>query len=389
MFFHIDESGNTGNNLFDKDQPVLSYGVLSSKTNIDVLGERIYNKILLKVGEDAIHANVLGVSRLTEISPLLHELHRKIKFKFDYYFIDKYSYALVKFFDSVFDAGLNEAVKWDHYWTPFRYLIIHELSLILDEELLKESWFLCMEKNIHNESVRIINLLTKINDINISSGLSDRSKEIISDALRFGIKNPLKIDFGTSDNKLISPNSVGFQFVVSSMATRLSKTLRNNASSIVVDRQVQFNESQITTLDFAVKMANGLKKASFEERQRYLMHPLHHGLSEDVLLRKKTPTKNISISKSTDSIGLQIVDVYLWIINRLISDKPLSPELTILGQNVFRHSLVDGISLEAMKHRWMNFEKQLPQLDDIPTNMTDIMKKNIQEHRQKVKGLNI
>ncbi len=35
MYFYIDESGNSGNNLFDRSQPVLSYGVLSSEVNVD------------------------------------------------------------------------------------------------------------------------------------------------------------------------------------------------------------------------------------------------------------------------------------------------------------------------------------------------------------------
>jgi len=30
MFFYVDESGHTGTNLFDPNQPVLYYGVLSS-----------------------------------------------------------------------------------------------------------------------------------------------------------------------------------------------------------------------------------------------------------------------------------------------------------------------------------------------------------------------
>ena len=46
MFFHIDESGNTGNNLFDANQPVLSYGVLSCRTNVDVLCSGLHKQIL-------------------------------------------------------------------------------------------------------------------------------------------------------------------------------------------------------------------------------------------------------------------------------------------------------------------------------------------------------
>jgi hypothetical protein len=40
MFFYVDESGHTGANLFDENQPFLYYGVLSSNLNIDVLAKK-------------------------------------------------------------------------------------------------------------------------------------------------------------------------------------------------------------------------------------------------------------------------------------------------------------------------------------------------------------
>jgi len=137
MFFHIDESGNTGNNLFDSEQPRLSYGVLSSLRNVDALCTSIHKQIQHEIGDDQIHANQLGIGGLVKIAPHLIEIQKKMKFDFDYYFIEKLDYALVLFFDAVFDAGLNEAVKWDIYWTPMRYLIIHKLAALFDEELLR------------------------------------------------------------------------------------------------------------------------------------------------------------------------------------------------------------------------------------------------------------
>jgi len=35
MYFYIDESGHTGPNLFDPNQPVLYYGVVSSAVDLD------------------------------------------------------------------------------------------------------------------------------------------------------------------------------------------------------------------------------------------------------------------------------------------------------------------------------------------------------------------
>ncbi len=39
MHFYVDETGQTGRNLFDKTQPILSYGVLSSEADLDKVAE--------------------------------------------------------------------------------------------------------------------------------------------------------------------------------------------------------------------------------------------------------------------------------------------------------------------------------------------------------------
>lgn len=77
MFFHIDEAGNTGNNLFDFEQPRLSYGVLSSARNADVLCAGIHRKIKREIGDTQIHANKLGLKGLLKIAPDLIDIQRK------------------------------------------------------------------------------------------------------------------------------------------------------------------------------------------------------------------------------------------------------------------------------------------------------------------------
>lgn len=267
MYFHIDESGNTGNNLFDPNQPQLSYGVLSSTTNVDALGEPIYRRLLKELKVDSLHANELGIGGITRIAPQLIRLQKKMRFDFDYYFIHKPSYALVIFFDAVFDAGLNEAVKWDLYWTPLRFPMILKLSVLFDDDLLKEAWALCTHKKIQTQEKRVVALLQEVLNRAESSELDARSKELIGDSLRFGIKNPLSLDFGVNDQKLLSPNSVCFQFVMSSIAMRLNQKGKKDAASIVVDRQTQFNQSQIGTHYNFKRIEEGLKASSAEDRR--------------------------------------------------------------------------------------------------------------------------
>lgn len=387
MYFHIDESGNTGNNLFDPNQRRLSYGLLSSRTNVDALGQKMHQRMLGIVGADALHANNLGVEKLTRIAPLLAGLQEKMKFDFDYYFIDKPTYALVLLFDAIFDAGLNEAVKWDSYWTPLRFVLIHKLGSILDEPLLREAWRLCIHKQIAREGQGIVDLLTELMKRVQVSNLDARSKEIMIDAFAFGIAHPLNLDFGTSDQKIVSPNAVCFQFVVSAMGKRLLKRGLKDASSIIVDRQVEFNRAQIGTHYHQQLVADGLKNASPLDRKRYIGHPLYENIGADELLRRGLPRKDIEIKPSTDSIGLQIVDVYLWIANRVVTHAELSDELAYIGSTFLRRSFMDGISLDGMANRFNKFEEKLPPLDSLSEEQRGFVSRNIDDHREKVKAL--
>ncbi len=387
MFFHIDEAGNTGNNLFDSAQPRLSYGVLSSLRNADALCLEIHKKIQRAIGDKQIHANQLGTGGLANIAPYLIEIQNKMQFDFDYYFIDKPDYALVLFFDAVFDAGLNEAVKWDVYWTPMRYLIIHKLAVLFDEPLLRESSRLCTVKNIERYEKDIIQLLSEVKTRARASRLDPRSIEIIVDALDFGIARPMELGFGFPDLKLVSPNAVGFQFVVSCIARRVRKKNRKKASSIIVDRQHQFNGAQIGTHFNLSRIAEGIKNASYREKNYYLNHPLFATFEEAEITHKGLPDRELTISKSADSIGLQIVDVYLWIANRIISGKELSNELLYLWSLFVRRSTIDGISLQGMARRFMEFEKILPKFENLTKEQKQMAHEMVEQHRAKVRSL--
>ena len=149
------------------------------------------------------------------------------------------------------------------------------------------------------------------------SGLDARSKELFADAFEFGIRNPLDLDFGVPHTKLVSPNAVGFQFVVRAIARRTRNARRKGPASIKIDRQQQFNKAQIETHDLLTGIAEGLSRASAEEQIRYLHHPLVRDLDPKDLQLKGMPINAPEVSSSEASVGLQIVDVYLWTTNRL------------------------------------------------------------------------
>jgi hypothetical protein len=107
VFFYVDESGNSGNNLFDHDQKVLSYGVLSSESNVDERAAEKFAAMLNKVAMPTLHANKLKFEGLRPIGADLLILYKNLHLGFDFYFIEKRAYALVAFFNAVFDQGVT------------------------------------------------------------------------------------------------------------------------------------------------------------------------------------------------------------------------------------------------------------------------------------------
>lgn len=71
MYCYVDESGNTGANLFDPAQPVRYYGLITSKTNLDVTAEPLLLAARAKLDVKRLHANELGIRRLWEIALIL------------------------------------------------------------------------------------------------------------------------------------------------------------------------------------------------------------------------------------------------------------------------------------------------------------------------------
>lgn len=270
-----------------------------------------------------------------------------------------------------------------------RYLIILKLAAILDDEILKKTWALCTCKYIENKTSDIIQTLEEIRSITNASFLDARSKEIIINALGFAIKNPLAMDFGQPDEKVISPNAVGFQFVASSISRRLKLKNRKKALSIIVDMQTQFNKAQIETYRNASLISDGMKRATQEDRNKYLNHPLFASIEKSDLINKNLINSNLEISKSQESIGLQIVDIYLWITNRIILKKELSTELHVIGSLFLKQSYVDGISFSGMEERFTRFESILPDLEEITKEQADMANKLMAAHRSTLNDLGL
>ena len=280
MFFYVDEGGNTGLNLFDPNQPTLYYGVLSSEMDLDVAALAKVAEMRRRLGVDRLHAKDLANAKLPQIAAQILNVMRKLRLRFDFYKVVKADHAVTCFFDQVFDSGMNEVVRWGNYWSPMRYALLLSLAELFDEDLAKAAWL----ARIEGDDARAESQLRSICEELLSRTPeldNEQARERISDALTWAKNNPAAIGYNVSTAELakrekkgpaqqVSPNIIGFQFVMAGIARRL-KAGNVEASRIVVDQQAEFNKAQEVLAKFYADAAGidlvngpGLPTLSFD-----------------------------------------------------------------------------------------------------------------------------
>lgn len=342
MYFYVDESGNTGNHLFDPAQPSLHYGVLGCRKNLDIVAAPMLQRLRAGLGVAHLHANELGVGRLIDVAREFTAFQKRHDVRFQFYSVTKTDHAVISFFDQVFDAGVNDAVPWDHYWTPLRYVLLMKVSVLFDDDLRRRAWAARLEQNPSRCHDKLIALCEALRQ-RLNRLPDARSREIIDGALRWTQSRPEAILYGASNSESalqISPNLIGFQQVLQGIALSSSGAGRE-VKSIIVDRQNEFNFAQEFVADIYRKMRAAALKGPFSQLA---------GMPK--FDWRRLPDQPITFAASHDSAGLEMVDVYLWITKRHIEGRPLPDELRMLLHGQRHRGRMDEVSLRGVENRW-------------------------------------
>lgn len=367
MYFYIDESGNTGNNLFDKQQPNLYYGVLSSKHDLDVEAATLVTEARKKLQVERLHASALGLEKLSLIAQELGVAQVELGLVFDLYGVRKMDLAAVNFFDQVFDPNLNPSVPRSSYFTPLRYVLLHKLAALFDIDTLAAAWqarISCDATKSQKNLVMICGGLRKRLHI-----LPDkRSQEVIGNALAWAEEHPAALRYNCTtpdDSRFISPNVVGFQFVMHGIAARSEDA--GSAARIVVDQQTEFNATQrVLSEYYAARRGAKLK--------------LGIGIPEMDL--SKIPTAPLEFRSSKSSPGLELVDIYLWLMKRVRNNAPVAAALKPLVAAQIEFARYDELSLEGLAKRWAPFLEALPLLNEEQLSQAKELMRTEEENRQ-------
>lgn len=347
MFFYVDESGHTGTNLFDENQPFLYYGVLSSKLNVDVLARKSLLSLRSRLGVERLHAAELGNGRLVEIIDEITRLQKRLDLRFAICRVAKADHALISFFDQVFDNGVNPAITWTGYWSPLRYVLLLKLASLFDDVTLRKAWAARIEI-IDSEAERGLVEVCETIRSRVANLPDERSRTLIADTLQWAEKNPSEIYYNTKSKKdilQVAPNLIGFQSVIHGIASVLSSG-KKEASCITVDQQSQFNKAQ-KTLSEIYASAKGMDFVT--------------GPGLPIMDTKNIPTVPLTFMSGADSAGLELVDIYLWVFKRFMERKELAAELHSFLRRQAPKTQFDEISINAIAARWSKWFENLPE----------------------------
>lgn len=338
MYFYVDESGNSGSNLFDPNQPRLHYGVLGCAKNLDIIAEPMLARLRKELGVKRLHAKDLREQRLKKVAEAFTLFQKRHDVRFQFYSVVKADHAVMSFFDQVFDSGVNDAVSWHNYWTPLRYLLLMKVAHLFDDDLRRRAWTARLEQNPVRCEQQLVALCNDLRQ-RLHVLPDARSREIIDGALVWAAARPDRISYGASNRESalqISPNLIGFQQVLQGIADMSQRTGRR-VRTIVVDRQSEFNLAQ----EFLAEIYRKLRGTKV---------PMPPGMPNfDWSNMPEEPPRFVAGDMSA---GLEMVDVYVWIMKRLVEDRDLPPELQGLIYGQRHRGRTDEVSLRGIDRRW-------------------------------------
>lgn len=310
LYAFVDETGNTGHNLFDESQPDFFTAALVTKGNFDVSFGGQVKALAESLGVISLHGNVLGAGRLEDLAIGLLSILRRANAAFFVSRVEKRYLLATKVFDSIFDSGENAAVAWHHYNVrPLRLVLTFKLAAAIEVETAKQFWQCILEQN----EKKCLSLLSTVCDAllrNLDRIPDQKSRQVLGEGLEWARDHPESIQIHT-DKKLARqghfPNMVAFANLLDGLE-HFSRERKSRVARITHDRQSEFEQT--------LKMWHGMFSNAPEGPGRW---------AGETYSFQKVVGSEFEVREDSDSAGIQVVDVVLWLYAQFRKGKPLPP----------------------------------------------------------------
>jgi len=334
IYAYVDESGNTGRNIFDNDQPDFFTAAIITKGDFDARHRSSIGKLAQGLGQESLHAKKLGIRRLEEISTDLVRILRAGNAHFFVSRVEKKYLLATKMFDALFDSGENAAVAWHHYnLRPLRILLAFKLAGVVDEETARLFWQ-CLLEPKEEDAYDLLPDVCRALQSQLHHLPDAKSREVLGEGLTWAAAHPKSIQIH-NDRKLAKqghfPNMVAFANLLDGLEG-FSNRWNRRVAQITHDEQSEFE----ATLAFWHEM---FSTASPE--------PIRW--AGETFVFQKVVGSEFEVKEDSQSPGIQVADVVLWLYSQFRKGKELTSGCADLIRYVLEHGWESDFSFAGVE----------------------------------------
>lgn len=334
LYAYVDETGNTGHNLFDESQPDFFTAALITKGNFDTSYPSSVKRLADELGVISLHGNDLGSGRLERIARDLLSLLRRSGANFFVSRVEKRYLLVTKLFDSIFDSGENAAVAWHHYNVrALRLILVFKLAAIIETETAMHFWRCILEPN----EKKCRDMLSSVCQgllRNLDIIPDAKSRSVLCEGLSWARDHPESIQIHT-DKKLSRqghfPNLVAFTNLLDGLE-KFSRERRSRVARITHDRQSEFEKT--------LAMWHAMFSNSPAEPVRW---------AGEVYSFQKVVGSEFEVREDGESAGIQVVDIVLWLYAQYRKDKQIPPNCAEVLDYALSHGWENDFSFEGVE----------------------------------------
>lgn len=336
MYAYVDETGNTGNRIFDPNQPLFITAAMMTRGNFDIIQKAGVAAIAKKAGVQALHANELGIAKVEDIAGELLKLVKAANARFFLSRLEKRFLAATKVMDTYFDCGENLAVPWQMYsLRRLRLLLTFKVARFLLSEDIAQTVWECLTATRKGTSIALFVEGAKALLANAHHLPDARSQQVVAEAMKWAIDNPENFASTRGNSKVFryshSPNFVAFTSLVRGI-DEASKVWNSPVREIVHDRQ--------TEMETMFRIHHELVTNASED--------VFRGPGDAPLSMRQVPGSALRMATDETSPGLQVIDVILWLFKRALTGQDEGPEGARLLQRVFMRARQSDFSFAGV-----------------------------------------
>lgn len=336
IYAYVDETGNTGHNLFDEVQPDFYTGALITKGDFDLSFGNRTREIAASFGTSSLHGKELGLNRLESVAGDVLRLLERARAHFFVSRVEKKYLLVSKMFDSIFDSGENAAVGWHHYnFRVLRLLLVFKLSVTIEEHTARLFWRCILDPN-EKKAYELLPQVCEALLCNIDRIPDKKSKQVIGEGLEWARTHPESIQIHIDQKTARQghfPNLVAFANLLQGLED-YSTRWKTPVARISHDQQSEFQKT--------IEAWHGMFSGASGEEIRW---------AGETYRLQKVPGSDFAILEDSQSPGIQMIDIVLWLYAQLRKGKTLPPRCMALLNFVFEHGWESDFSFAGVERQ--------------------------------------